>query len=123
MARRSPQAARRRPWRSLASSRLILEGGMPMLHELREPSASTGEVSARGQNGSGDTLISLLIRNAKEAPSRIAIRERELGIWREYSWAVYLSEVTTLAAGLEALGLGAREPVVVIGDNRARLYF
>ena len=71
----------------------------------------------------GDTLISLLARNAKEAPSRIAVREREFGIWREYSWSAYLHEVTALAAGLEALGLRRNEPAVIIGDNRARLYF
>ncbi len=94
-----------------------------MLHELQEHPAESGKTGARAQAGSGDTLISLLARNAKEAPARIAIRERELGIWREYSWAAYLGEVTTLAAGLEALGLGPREPVIIIGDNRARLYF
>jgi long-chain acyl-CoA synthetase len=94
-----------------------------MLHELREHAPGAGEAGAPPQQASGDTLISLLARNAKEAPARIAIRERELGIWREYSWAAYLSEVTTLAAGLEALGLGPREAVSIIGDNRARLYF
>src|SRR5215469_3648476 len=94
-----------------------------MLHELEERAPRAAEASARARASSGDTLISLLMRNAKQAPARTAIRERELGIWQEYSWAAYLGEVTTLAAGLEALGLGPREPVIVIGDNRARLYF
>src|SRR5262252_5374509 len=106
MARRSRLAARRRPWLSPASLRPILESGTPMLHELREHSVKTGETGARAPARSGETLISLLARNAREAPARIAVRERELGVWREYSWAAYLSEVTTLAAGLEALGLG-----------------
>jgi long-chain acyl-CoA synthetase len=94
-----------------------------MLHELSDRAPRAGEAGTPAQRAFGDTLISLLARNAKEAPARIAIRERELGIWRDYSWAAYLSEVTTLAAGLEALGLGPREPVIIIGDNRARLYF
>jgi long-chain acyl-CoA synthetase len=94
-----------------------------MLHEPQERPAVAGDTGVTPPRTSGDTLISFLAKNAKEAPARTAVRERELGIWREYSWAAYLSEVTTLAAGLEALGLGPREPVIIIGDNRARLYF
>src|SRR6516165_6311736 len=101
MARQSPQGARKRHWTNHASSRLISESGTPMLHDPQERPAETAEAGA--QASSGDTLISLLVRNAKEAPARIAMRERELGIWREYNWAAYLREVTTLAAGLDAL--------------------
>ncbi len=79
---------------------------MPMLHEVRErPAGLASTHEPLAPRPYGETLISLLARNAKEAPSRIAIREREFGIWREYSWAAYLHEVTALAAGLEALGL------------------
>ncbi len=95
---------------------------MPMLPDVQERGAAAAK-AAEAYNTCGDTLISLLARNAKEAPSRIAVREREFGIWREYSWSAYLHEVTALAAGLEALGLRRNEPAVIIGDNRARLYF
>jgi len=93
-----------------------------MLPEVKERGAVAANAT-EAPNFSPDTLISLLARNAKEAPSRIAVREREFGIWREYSWSAYLKEVTALAAGLEALGLRRNEPAIVIGDNRARLYF
>ena len=97
---------------------------MPMLHEVQErPAGLASTHEPLAPRPYGETLISLLARNAKEAPSRIAVREREFGIWREYSWAAYLHEVTALAAGLEALGLNRNEPVVIAGDNRARLYF
>ena len=97
---------------------------MPMLHEVRErPAGLASTHEPLAPRPYGETLISLLARNAKEAPSRIAVREREFGIWREYSWAAYLHEVTALAAGLEALGLNRNEPAVIAGDNRARLYF
>ena len=89
-----------------------------MLHGVRE--RATG---ASAKANAGETLLTLLARNAAEAPKRIAVRERELGIWRNYSWADYLHEVTAFAAGLEALGLKRGDPLPVIGDNRARLYF
>ena len=94
-----------------------------MLPEVQERGVAAKAAAGEARNASGDTLISLLARNAKEASSRIAVREREFGIWREYSWSAYLHEVTALAAGLEALGLRRNEPAVIIGDNRARLYF
>jgi long-chain acyl-CoA synthetase len=70
----------------------------------------------------GETLPSLLVRNARTHGDRVAIRERDFGIWQEYTWADVLDEVLAFAAGLEALGFGAEEPLVIIGDNRARLY-
>jgi long-chain acyl-CoA synthetase len=73
--------------------------------------------------GAGDTLLSLLAANVATTPKRIAVREREFGIWRQYSWADYLREVTAFAAGLEQLGLRRNEAAAIIGDNRARLYF
>ena len=97
---------------------------MPMLHEVQErPTSMEAAHTPLTPRPYGETLLSLLARNAKEAPSRIAVREREFGIWREYSWTAYLHEVTALAAGLEALGLKRNEPAVIVGDNRARLYF
>ena len=100
-----------------------MESGTLMRDEVKERPAGTATPPAKASTGAQETLLSLLALNAAEAPERIAVRERELGIWREYSWADYLSEVTALAAGLETLGFGARDPAVIAGDNRARLYF
>jgi long-chain acyl-CoA synthetase len=69
------------------------------------------------------TLFTLLLRNAEADGGRIAMRERDLGIWREYTWSSYLKEVTEAAAGLDELGFKAGDPLLVLGDNRARLYF
>ncbi|SDE50086.1 AMP-dependent synthetase/ligase [Limimaricola pyoseonensis] len=69
-----------------------------------------------------DTLIALLARNAREHPDRVALRERDHGIWQQTTWAEYLDEVLSLAAGFEAEGIGPGDIVLVTGDNRARLY-
>lgn len=80
------------------------------------------EAASRGAE-EGETLLTLLARNAAAHPKRVALRERQLGIWHEYTWRAWLDEVQMLAAGLEAFGFGPGEPLTIIGDNRARLYF
>lgn len=70
-----------------------------------------------------DTLPGLVLRNAQTRPEKPAIREKDLGIWRTYSWADYAEEVTAFGDGLAALGFGADDKLVVIGDNRPRLYW
>lgn len=68
------------------------------------------------------TLIRLALRNAADAPSGIAMREKDRGIWKEVTWAAYADEVLALAAGLDGMGVSAGDAMMVLGDNRARLY-
>jgi long-chain acyl-CoA synthetase len=70
-----------------------------------------------------DHLVAHLARNARECPDRVAMRERDHGIWQEYTWSHYCEQVLAFAAGLEDLGAGAHENVLIIGDNRPALYF
>ena len=71
----------------------------------------------------GDHIIARLARNAAEHPDDVAMRERDRGIWQEYSWSDYLRAVLEFAAGLEARGVRAGDVVLAIGDNRPNLYF
>ncbi len=70
-----------------------------------------------------DTLPGLVLRNAQLRPEKPAIREKDLGIWRTYSWADYAGEVRDFALGIAGLGFGRDDKLVVIGDNRPRLYW
>ena len=70
-----------------------------------------------------DTLPGLVLRNAQVRPTKPAIREKDLGIWRTYSWTEYAREVTEFGDGLAAMGFGPGDKLVVIGDNRPRLYW
>ncbi|WP_295048532.1 AMP-binding protein [uncultured Paracoccus sp.] len=72
---------------------------------------------------SDDTILARLARNAAEVPDQVAMRERDHGIWQEYSWRDYLRAVVEFAAGLEARGVAPGDVVMVIGDNRPNLYF
>ena len=49
---------------------------------------------------------------------KVAMREKEFGIWRPISWQDYLENVKHLALGLIRLGLKEGDKVAMIGDNR-----
>ncbi|MGF6861225.1 long-chain acyl-CoA synthetase [Rhodobacteraceae bacterium MBR-64] len=70
----------------------------------------------------GDTIGTLLARNASNHGTDIALREKVRGIWKETTWAEYTEEVLEAAAGLEKLGVAPGKAVLILGDNRARLY-
>src|ERR1700722_7626932 len=68
------------------------------------------------------TLIRVLARNAEVFPDRVAMREKNKGIWKEMTWRELLDSVILCAAGLESLGFGRGEVMLVLGNNRPRLY-
>jgi long-chain acyl-CoA synthetase len=68
------------------------------------------------------TLTRLLAINARSHGRQVAMREKALGIWQEFTWEQVLDEVLAVAAGLEDLGFAAGDSMLVLGDNRVRLY-
>jgi long-chain acyl-CoA synthetase len=65
-----------------------------------------------------DTFPKLLARNAERLGDEPALREKDLGIWRETSWRDYHRRVRDFSLGLVALGLRRGGKVAIIGDNR-----
>lgn len=65
-----------------------------------------------------DTFPKVLAYNAANWPSEIAMREKDYGIWIEYSWSDYNEAVKQIAMGLKALGFERGQVVGMIGDNR-----
>ena len=65
------------------------------------------------------TLPKLLVETARYyGDGKVAMREKEFGVWRPITWGRYLEEVRLLALGLAALGLGRGDKVALIGHNR-----
>jgi long-chain acyl-CoA synthetase len=65
------------------------------------------------------TLPKLFLRICSEYGSeKVAMREKEYGIWRPYTWADYLANVKYICLGLVSLGLKKGDKVALIGDNR-----
>lgn len=70
-----------------------------------------------------DTFPKLLAERARTSPGRPAYREKEYGIWQTYEWAHVAGQVRLLAAGLADLGFRRGDRLIVVGDNRPRLYW
>ncbi|WP_028877770.1 AMP-binding protein [Terasakiella pusilla] len=65
-----------------------------------------------------DTFPKILRYNAQNWPNEIAMREKEYGIWNEFTWADYNEEVMLLSVGMHALGCGKGDTVGLLGKNR-----
>ena len=72
---------------------------------------------------SEQTLPQFLLKQAREYPRDIAMREKEMGIWKQWTWQQYLNEVRDLANGLAALGFEAGDKLAIISDNRPQVYW
>ncbi|TOG50681.1 long-chain fatty acid--CoA ligase [Vibrio parahaemolyticus] len=65
-----------------------------------------------------DTFPKVLQHNAKHWPEQVAMREKEFGIWREFTWQDYEDRVKWMALALQDLGIGEQDVIGLLGDNR-----
>jgi long-chain acyl-CoA synthetase len=70
-----------------------------------------------------DTFPKLALQNAARWPDKVAIREKDLGIWLSYTWRNYCEQARLIALGLAALGFTRGNKTAVVGDNRPQLYW
>jgi long-chain acyl-CoA synthetase len=68
------------------------------------------------------TFPRLMLDHAKARPQGAALREKVFGIWQTTTWADLALQVRRLACGLAHAGLKRGDHLVVVGDNRPRLY-
>ncbi|WP_159915974.1 AMP-binding protein [Pantoea sp. 18069] len=64
------------------------------------------------------TLPQQLRELARSQPQRVAIRQKDYGIWKPVTWASYHQRAAHFGLGLRALGLPAGGHVGVIAENR-----
>ena len=70
------------------------------------------------------TFPHILLHNAqKYGHNKVAIREKDYGIWQSYSWQDYLDQVKDFALGLASLGFkrGDKMAIITLDDRTARL--
>jgi long-chain acyl-CoA synthetase len=70
-----------------------------------------------------DTFPKLVRDNARRIGGKVAIREKDFGIWQSYTWSRYFDEARLIAQGLAALGFARGDRVAIVGDNRPALYW
>jgi len=65
-----------------------------------------------------DTLPKILLSNYKKyGDKRIAVRQKDFGIWSRYTWKEYYENVKYFSLGLISLGLERGDSVTIIGEN------
>jgi len=68
----------------------------------------------------GTTAPAVLAMRARATPSKVALRAKVRGIYRETTWATLADEVWALARGLRALGFQRGERLAIMGDPFAQ---
>jgi long-chain acyl-CoA synthetase len=66
----------------------------------------------------GANLTDIVHRNAVEAPGKAVLGRKVDGVWRDVSSREFLDEVTAVARGLVALGVGAGDRVAIMSRTR-----
>ena len=65
-----------------------------------------------------ETIAQYFLQQVQQnAPTKVALRQKEFGIWQEYSWQESYEQVKLFALGLLELGLERGNHVCSIGDN------
>jgi len=92
----------------------------PIRRSLEESQKLIDDIKAKGL----DTLPKFLLYNYEEyGANRVSVREKDYGIWNEYTWADCYEHIKYFALGLASLGLKRGDKVCCIGDNAPEWYF
>jgi long-subunit acyl-CoA synthetase (AMP-forming) len=92
-------------------------GARPEADGIRTPQGPAAGASAPA------TLPGLLLANATRFGRRVAMREKQYGIWQSFTWTECLERVHTLALALARLNFGRGDRIAIVGDNRPELYW
>ncbi len=68
--------------------------------------------------GEKNTFPKILQHNANHWPNEIAMREKEFGIWNEFSWLDYQNRVKWISLALKELSISEGDAIALLGDNR-----
>jgi long-chain acyl-CoA synthetase len=69
------------------------------------------------------SLPAVVFERATRTPDQVAIRQKELGRWRSYTWADYADRVRAVARGLHEYGVVPGDRVAIHADNRPEWLF
>src|SRR5215475_14244973 len=93
----------------IGSDRLSQPTVAPRHRLSRDPATRTmthrgGDLDIVAMGASADeTFPKLVRRNAELRPAKVAIREKDYGIWQPYTWREYFEQGRLIALGLPSL--------------------
>jgi long-chain acyl-CoA synthetase len=64
------------------------------------------------------SLPAIVLERAAATPKSVAMRKKDLGRWKEYTWADYAERAARIGLGLKALGVERGERVAIHAENR-----
>ncbi|MFF4621130.1 AMP-dependent synthetase/ligase [Nonomuraea jabiensis] len=64
------------------------------------------------------SIVTRVRDRARGTPGAVALRHKDLGIWREVTWAAYWTQVELVAHALLALGVEPGDRVAIHSENR-----
>ena len=71
-----------------------------------------------------DTLPKIFLAHAKKfGPHKTALREKDRGVWKSYTWLDYLEKVRCLSLFLVSLGFQPGDKVALLGENKPEVYW
>lgn len=65
----------------------------------------------------GKTLPQMFVDRVKAHPERVALREKDFGIWQRVSWEEYKTHVRNFALGLLSLGFERGDHLSILSEN------
>ncbi|KAA0259438.1 long-chain fatty acid--CoA ligase [Deferribacter autotrophicus] len=65
-----------------------------------------------------ETLLEYFLENYRSKKDKVALREKDYGIWKEISWSEYFKKVALLAIYFEQFGIRKGDTIAIIGDNK-----
>ena len=68
--------------------------------------------------GTTTSIVTRVRDRARQTPTGVAMRSKQLGLWRETSWAQYWDDVQDVAHALMALGVDRGDRVAIQSENR-----
>ncbi|MGR3758548.1 AMP-dependent synthetase/ligase [Roseobacteraceae bacterium NS-SX3] len=98
---------------------------MAAMSQVEHPQVELNGISFNAQPGQRpilvdgcDTIVKLFQARCKELGDRTAHREKDMGIWKSYSWTDYWNHAKWIGLGLISLGLKRGEVVSILSEDR-----
>lgn len=69
------------------------------------------------QKNDGRTIPAVFLKTAAENADRVALRTKDLGLWKDITWQEYLTRAKYVGCALLELGFEKQDKACIIGDN------
>jgi len=80
-------------------------------------------MAVESQQGNGQTVPAIFFKTASENADRIALRTKDLGLWKDITWKEYFTKAKYVGCALMEMGFEKQDKAGIIGDNSIEWVF